>query len=60
VASIVTDDGLTRLLKLEDSGDLALWSTWMREKIPPYAILSHRWGTDNKEVTFKRYSIRQA
>ncbi|KAF4340691.1 beta transducin [Fusarium beomiforme] len=26
--------------------------TFIGEKIPPYAILSHRWGNDDQEVTF--------
>jgi hypothetical protein len=38
-----------RLLTLNERGDLA-YEDFSQDKIPPYAILSHRWGTD--EVTF--------
>jgi RanBP1 domain/Heterokaryon incompatibility protein (HET) len=41
-----------RLLKLQDNGRFSL--TWFRrDKIPPYAILSHTWGREQDEVTFK-------
>jgi hypothetical protein len=38
-----------RLLSLDEHGDLAL-KDFTPDTIPPYAILSHRWGTE--EVTF--------
>jgi hypothetical protein len=41
-----------RLLGLEANGCLSLAEFTERE-IPPYAILSHRWGRDQDEVTFK-------
>lgn len=40
-----------RLLQLEDSGKLNL--TYRDpDKLPPYAILSHTWGSDGDEVTY--------
>ncbi|XTI89368.1 hypothetical protein V2W45_1469557 [Cenococcum geophilum] len=41
-----------RLLKLKDNGGLSL-AKFVSDNIPPYAILSHIWGEDYKEVTFK-------
>ncbi|KAH8661603.1 hypothetical protein BGZ60DRAFT_491677 [Tricladium varicosporioides] len=41
-----------RLLKLNASGELSL-SEFLGYNIPPYAILSHTWGADSEEVTFK-------
>jgi hypothetical protein len=41
-----------RLLRLEDDGGFSLVEYFGRD-IPPYAILSHTWGADNEEVTFK-------
>ena len=41
-----------RLLKLKDDGELSL-AEFVGDKIPPYAILSHTWGDDHEEVTFK-------
>jgi hypothetical protein len=41
-----------RLLKHEDDGELSLIE-FVGNKNPPYAILSHTWGADNEEVTFK-------
>jgi hypothetical protein len=38
-----------RLLSLSRHGDLA-WEEFSQDKIPPYAILSHTWGTE--EVSF--------
>ena len=38
-----------RLLTLDGHGDIA-WEDFSQDKLPPYAILSHRWGTE--EVTF--------
>jgi hypothetical protein len=39
-----------RLLQSDDDGNLSL-TEFFKSAIPNYAILSHRWGTD--EVTFK-------
>ncbi|KAF2679379.1 HET-domain-containing protein [Lentithecium fluviatile CBS 122367] len=41
-----------RLLKVEDDGRLSL-TEFDGNNIPPYAILSHTWGADYEEVTFK-------
>jgi hypothetical protein len=41
-----------RLLKSEDDGDFSLIE-FVDDQIPQYAILSHTWGADNEEVTFK-------
>jgi hypothetical protein len=41
------------LLKIEDNGDVSLVEYMDERKIPLYAILSHRWGTDIEEVTFQ-------
>jgi hypothetical protein len=41
-----------RLLKLNDDGSFSL-DTFSGHTVPPYAILSHTWGSDNEEVTFK-------
>src|ERR1700729_3419722 len=40
------------LLKLQDDGELSL-AEFVGNDIPPYAILSHTWGEDHEEVTFK-------
>ncbi|KAI9862356.1 MAG: hypothetical protein M1813_004832 [Trichoglossum hirsutum] len=43
-----------RLLRLEDDGEFSLTKDLVGDDIiPPYAILSHTWGSDNEEVTFK-------
>lgn len=42
-----------RLLQRSDTGEPRLHSFGNNDTIPPYAILSHTWGTDTKEVTFK-------
>jgi len=39
-----------RLLQLQDDGDFSLVEH-MGGGVPPYAILSHTWGSDNDEVT---------
>jgi hypothetical protein len=39
-------------LRLEDDGGFSLVEFFGRD-IPPYAILSHTWGTDHEEVTFR-------
>jgi hypothetical protein len=41
-----------RLLKHEDDGEFSPIE-FFGDKIPRYAILSHTWAADNKEVTFK-------
>jgi hypothetical protein len=41
-----------RLLKFDSRGDVTLTKNF-DENIPPYAILSHTWGADDEEVTFK-------
>jgi hypothetical protein len=40
------------LLKRTDDGEFSLIE-FFGDNIPRYAILSHTWGTDNEEVTFK-------
>jgi hypothetical protein len=39
-----------RLLEITDSGEFRLTKNLI-DDIPPYAILSHTWGTDDEEVT---------
>ena len=42
-----------RLLTIDDNGHFIL-ERFAKDRIPPYAILSHRWSTDNNdEITFK-------
>jgi hypothetical protein len=41
-----------RLLRIEENGNFSLVER-LGNEIPPYAILSHTWGTDEEEVTFK-------
>jgi hypothetical protein len=41
-----------RLLRLNDDGDFSLVE-YIGKSTPPYAILSHTWGADSEEVTFK-------
>nr|KAK5433266.1 hypothetical protein LTR18_010904 [Exophiala xenobiotica] len=43
-----------RLLKISDRGELS-FTDYLTTDIPPYAILSHTWGTDQEEVTFKDF-----
>jgi hypothetical protein len=43
---------MMRLLKLNDDGTFSV-DTFSEPTIPPYAILSHTWGSDNEEVSFK-------
>jgi hypothetical protein len=44
-----------RLLELKADGELSLTEDLIHEvhDIPPYAILSHTWGEDSQEVTFR-------
>jgi len=41
-----------RLLELKSNGNVSLTKDLINN-IPPYAILSHTWGNDDDEVTFK-------
>jgi len=41
-----------RLLRLEDDGEFSLVE-FAGKNVPPYAVLSHTWGADDKEVAFK-------
>ena len=41
-----------RLLECNNGGEFSL-KDLIGDNIPPYAILSHRWGPDTEEVTFK-------
>jgi hypothetical protein len=40
------------LLELKYHGEFRL-AEFVGDNIPPYAILSHTWGADGEEVTFK-------
>jgi len=42
-----------RLLEYGHDGELSLTKDLARSAIPAYAILSHTWGPDTEEVTFK-------
>ena len=41
-----------RLLKLKDDGEFSLVE-FVGDNIPRYAILSHTWGADDEEITYK-------
>jgi Heterokaryon incompatibility protein (HET) len=41
-----------RLLEVQNNGEFRLIEDFF-DDIPPYAILSHTWGADNEEVTFR-------
>ena len=41
-----------RLLKRKDDGDFSL-TQFFGDNVPQYAILSHTWGADGEEVTFR-------
>jgi len=41
-----------RLLRLEDGGEFSLVE-YAGSHIPRYAILSHTWGADHEEITFR-------
>lgn len=41
-----------RLLKVEDDGAFSLVE-YFGYDVPPYAILSHTWNSDESEITFK-------
>jgi hypothetical protein len=42
-----------RLLECNSAGEFSLTKDLIANVIPPYAILSHTWGADGEEVTFK-------
>ena len=42
-----------RLLERNSAGQLSLTKDLIGDDIPKYAILSHTWGVDTEEVTFK-------
>ena len=43
-----------RLVRRSNSGEFSLTEDFVRkDTIPPYAILSHTWGTDAEEITFE-------
>ena len=42
-----------RLLKYNDDGELSLTKNFVSSNIPEYAILSHTWGADIEEVTYR-------
>jgi hypothetical protein len=42
-----------RLLLRGDNGKYTLTADLVGNQIPPYAILSHTWGSDNEEITFE-------
>jgi Tol biopolymer transport system component len=43
---------MIRLLKIDNSGAFSL-EEFSKDKIPPYAILSHTWGTAKDEVAYR-------
>src|SRR5436189_4680062 len=44
-----------RLLQVDENDELSLTDDLI-DNIPPYAILSHTWGKDHEEVSFKDLS----
>jgi hypothetical protein len=46
-----------RLLEQKDNGEFSLTKD-LTKNIPRYAILSHTWGADTEEVTFKDLADR--
>jgi hypothetical protein len=42
-----------RLLKIEHDGQPPTFTQDLVSDLPPYAILSHTWGNDEDEVTYK-------
>jgi hypothetical protein len=42
-----------RLLKCNDDGEFSLAKDFVSSEIPEYAILSHTWGADTEEVTYR-------
>jgi hypothetical protein len=45
-----------RLLQVDENGEFILIDDLL-DSIPPYAILSHTWGEDHQEVSFKDLTI---
>jgi hypothetical protein len=45
-------DLFMRLLRIKDNGEFSLVER-KGSDVPPYAILSHRWGPDREEVTYE-------
>ena len=41
------------LLERNSAGEPSLTKDFVGDNIPEYAILSHTWGADTEEVTFK-------
>ncbi|RMZ84926.1 hypothetical protein DV738_g212, partial [Chaetothyriales sp. CBS 135597] len=50
--TIANDDEAMRLLTWSGQNELSLTDDLDDENIPPYAILSHTWGSDHDEVTY--------
>ncbi|KAH8699387.1 ankyrin repeat-containing domain protein [Phaeosphaeriaceae sp. PMI808] len=46
-----------RLLRRQENGEFRLYE-FFGDEVPPYAILSHTWGSDEDEVTFEDLSSR--
>src|SRR6266536_893292 len=42
-----------RLLEYNNNGELSLTKDFVSSEIPEYAILSHTWGADTEEVTYR-------
>ena len=42
-----------RLLRRSETGEFSLTEDFVEDRIPPYAILSHRWLADTEEPTFE-------
>ena len=42
-----------RLLEYNHDGELSLTKDFVGGEIPEYAILSHTWGADTEEVTYR-------
>jgi len=42
-----------RLLERNSAGEFSLTKDFVGDDVPGYAILSHTWGPDTEEVTFK-------
>ena len=42
-----------RLLECNSNGEFSLTKDFVGDDVPRYAILSHTWGADTEEVTFK-------
>jgi hypothetical protein len=43
-------------LQVDENGEFSLTEDLI-DNIPPYAILSHRWGGDHGEVNFKDLTV---